>query len=810
MTALASYRVLELAESPAGEYCGKLLADFGAEVIKVERPGKGSPTRHLGPFAAGAARDAGPECSGLFAYLNTNKQSLTLDLDSDEGRGTLNGLLARVDVVIDDHRPGWLEDLGLDAETCQQWHGGLVVCAITPYGRLGPDEGAAAEDINVFHSSGWGYHTPSAADEALPPLNGAGRFLASYEAGLEGALCVVSALFEREASGLGQFIDISQQAVLAGRTDYVLGQMVAGDMPVGKERTAFDLAGPAGIFPCADGFVYIWMSAPGHWSALGKLMGEPAWMRDFPEHWLERECTPERVALCRRHLGEWLSAQCKAEVSARAQKLGLTMVAVNHAGDLLACEQYAHRGFFQTIRHPVLGEAVYPTAPYRMSETPVTVSSAAPLLGEHNHRLASWLVDRAERKGASQSGVRAALPASSGRGGPLQGLRVVELTKVWAGPYVGKLLAFLGAEVIRVESLGSLDVTRSFGVSDINNAPGFQAVNPQKLSVQIDMKTPRGIELLRDLLAQADVVVENLRPGAIERLGLGYPAVRTVKPDIVYVSMGMYGNTGPLSYQTGYAPCFVALGGVSALVGYEGQAPAGMNVRYADSTFGTAAAYATVVALLHRRLTGSGQFIDVSAVETMSSMIGDVIMDYSLNGHVAQCVGNRSPDMAPHGVYPCRDGDWLSLAVPSDTAWAALAAAMGRSGLASDARFANKDARLLHSAELDELVAAWTVRHGAAELEDLLRPLGVAVAKSQSSLDLIADARLWAREFFREVKGPGGEARAIVGPSWRMTRGARIVDGAPHLGQHNDYVLADILGLDADIRRELIEAGVVR
>jgi crotonobetainyl-CoA:carnitine CoA-transferase CaiB-like acyl-CoA transferase len=209
------------------------------------------------------------------------------------------------------------------------------------------------------------------------------------------------------------------------------------------------------------------------------------------------------------------------------------------------------------------------------------------------------------------------------RGGPLQGVRVVELTKVWAGPYVGKQLAFLGAEVMRVESLGSLDVTRTYGVSDINNAPGFQAVNPQKLSVQIDMKKPEGIKLLLELLAKSDIVVENLRPGAIDRLGLGYEAVKAVKPDIVYVSMGMYGNEGPLAYQTGYAPCFAALSGLSSLVGYEGQAPSGMNLRYADSTFGTAASYAAIVALLHRRRTGVGQFIDVSAVETMTSMIGD-------------------------------------------------------------------------------------------------------------------------------------------------------------------------------------------
>lgn len=394
------------------------------------------------------------------------------------------------------------------------------------------------------------------------------------------------------------------------------------------------------------------------------------------------------------------------------------------------------------------------------------------------------------------------------RGGPLQGVRVVELTKVWAGPYVGKLLAFLGAEVIRVESLGSIDVTRSFGVADINKAPGFQAVNPQKLSVQIDMKTPEGVRLILDLLRESDVLVENLRPGAVKRLGLGYEAVKAAKPDIVYVSMGMHGSAGPLSYQTGYAPCFAALGGVSALVGHEGSAPAGMNVRYADSTFGAAAAYAATVALLHRRKTGVGQFIDVSAVECMTSMIGDTVMDFALNGAVHECDGNRHPDMAPHGVYPCRDGEWLSIAVASDAAWRALADAIGGATLCAQPQYGTLRDRKAHEVELDHLIAAWTASHDAQELVAELQKRGVAAAKSQSSVDLVADAHLWARHFFREVQDSAGQTQNIVGPSWKMSRDAVIRDAAPRLGEHNAYVFGTILGLSDEAQRKLAETGV--
>ncbi len=396
------------------------------------------------------------------------------------------------------------------------------------------------------------------------------------------------------------------------------------------------------------------------------------------------------------------------------------------------------------------------------------------------------------------------------RGGPLQGVRVVELTKVWAGPYVGKLLAFLGAEVIRVESEGSLDVTRTYGVADINNAPGFQAVNPQKLSVQIDMKTTEGIGLILDLLRHADIVVENLRPGAVKRLGLGYDVVKAVKPDIIYTSMGMYGSEGPLAYQTGYAPCFAALGGISALVGHEGGAPAGMNVRYADSTFGVAAAFAAVTALLHRRRTGEGQFIDVSAVECMSSMIGDTVMDYMLNGVVKQCDGNRHDEMAPHGTYPCRDDEWIAIAVASDAAWRALAEAMGQRELASDERFATLAARKANEAELDRLVAGWSARHGAAELAQALQQRGIAASKSMSSVDLVSDHHLWARGFFQEVATASGATRTIVGPGWKMSRGAVIRDGAPALGEHNAYVFGEILGLSAEEQQRLADSGVAR
>jgi crotonobetainyl-CoA:carnitine CoA-transferase CaiB-like acyl-CoA transferase len=380
MSALKGFKVLELAEGVAGEYCGKLLADFGAEVVKVERPGTGSPTRHLGPFASSGEEG---ERSGLFAYLNTNKHSLSLDVASDAGRDALARLVEKVDVVIDDHAPGWLASAGLDPATIEGKHPKLVLCSITPYGQEPLEDRLHAEDLNVVHASGWGYHTPSAANDDQPPLKGPGRFMASYESGLESAMCIVAALYDREASQQGRVIDISKQAVLASRVDYVLAQMVAGDMDASTKRTAFDLWGPAGIFPCRDGYVYIWMSAPGHWDALRKLLGDPEWMKSFPDRWLEKECTAERVATVRQHLTEWLQTQGKHEAAAAAQKLGLTVAEVNDPKDVTESPQYAHRGFFAQVEHPVLGTVRYPTVPYQLSETPAKIEHPAPRLGEH-------------------------------------------------------------------------------------------------------------------------------------------------------------------------------------------------------------------------------------------------------------------------------------------------------------------------------------------------------------------------------------------------------------------------------------------
>jgi crotonobetainyl-CoA:carnitine CoA-transferase CaiB-like acyl-CoA transferase len=752
MSALNGIRIVELAETVAGEYCGKLLADFGADVVKVEKPGWGSPTRAMTP-------------ASLFAYLNTNKKSVVV-LDDP----SLDGIIDSAHAVIGDH---------MSLSELAGRHPDVVICSVTPFGHDAPAEMQNAKSINVFHASGWGFHTPSHADPTMPPLKGPGRFLADYEAGLDAALCVASCLFAQLHHGRGEFVDVSAHAVLVSRADCILGRFIAGEITPEGSRDDYDQQGPASFFACSDGHVYLYMTNGQHWVALKELMGRPPWLDEFDDDWLEFSVTSEKVATFHRGFAPWIRDREKNAVTEKAQRLGVPLVPVNAVDELSSLPQYRHRRFFRDVKHPVLGSAAYPTVPYLLSESPAEILSCAPSLGQHSVEV---LADRTPRRPLTVKSPQLKAPKTP-RGGPLEGVRVVELTKVWAGPYAGKLLAFLGAEVIKVESSDGPEEMRAYGGTDINHAPFFLSINPEILSVDLDIKTPAGLDRLRDLIGRSDIVVNNLRPGAMERRGLGYEALKAIKSDIISVSIKMWGNDGPLGYQTGYAPCFAALAGLASLVGYEGGPPLGASMRYGDSTVGAAAAFAAVAALMHRELTGAGQFVDVSAVEVLTSMVGDSVLAQALTGERLGPDGNHHADMSPHGCYPCAGGDWISIAVADDAERHELH-------------------ELLGSADLADL----TRSHDATDLARRLRDAGVAAAKSATSLDIIADEMLWARGAYRFVSDHLEGQRPVLGPSWQMSRNPALIEnGAPDLGEHNDYVFSDLATEPDDWRHQIRE-----
>lgn len=799
--ALAGLVVIEIAERPAGENTGRLLAELGAEVIKIEAPG-GAPTRRMGPFKNGE--------SVVFAYLNAGKQSVALDLATPEGRATLDQFLAGTHALIDDHDEGWNEARGLSPAEVAAAHPHLVHCAITPFGQGAPPEWQIARPVNVINAGGWAYHSPSETPPDKPPLKGAGRFLPDYESAIDAALAVLASLHRQRETGEGQFIDLSEVQVQLNRVDCVLGRMLAGDIEPSRARTAYDMAGPGAAFPCRDGHVYLLMTTRAHWQGLGALMGDPGWAKDFREDWLEFDCTPANVARFRAGFSEWIAQQDKLPVTEAAQKAGVAMVPVNTAADLPAHEQFAHRGFFQASEHPAFGKVAYPTASYRMSATPVRVRGPAPALNAHHPRIPAeaWI-------SGGPGACRPEDPASEGtqahgHAGPLAGVRVLALTKVWAGPYAGKLLAHLGAEVIKLESRTNLDEMRAYGGVDVDHAPYFLSINQEVLSAQVNMKTDEGLDLVRQLIAKSDIVIDNLRPGAMERSHLGYADLQAIKPDIIQCSIKMWGSEGPLGWQTGYAPCFAALSGLTALVGHEGETPRGMNIRYGDSSSGACAALACLAALHHRERTGEGQFIDLSAVESMTSLIGDSLFAYGVTGEVPRADGNFHPEMAPHGAYPCRDGEWISLAIADDAQWRAFWEAVPASSPEARLAFSTAESRLASRSKVDAYISEMTRTCDAAELAETLRHAGVPAFKSMSSIDLCSDDLLWARQAFHLVTDHRYGSRPVIAPSWRIQPdGPRFERGAPLLGEHNDLVYRDILGLPPERIDDLIARRII-
>lgn len=396
------------------------------------------------------------------------------------------------------------------------------------------------------------------------------------------------------------------------------------------------------------------------------------------------------------------------------------------------------------------------------------------------------------------------------RGGPLAGIRVLAVAKVWAGPYAAKLLAQLGAEIVKVESTSALDEMRAYGGVDIEHAPYFLSQNTEALSVRVNLKSADGIAQLKKMIAVSDVVLDNLRPGALDKLGLSYEAMKAIKPDIIHVSIKMYGSEGPLGYQTGYAPSFAAIGGLTSLVGHEGRVPRGMNIRYGDTTAGAAAAFGAIAALHHRERTGEGQQVDLSAVEALSGLVGDSLFAFGLTGEPPVHRGNRHDELSPHGFFPTMDNGWISIACDGDVEWQAACEVLGDASLAADPRFATHLQRLCNRSELEEELARLTLPHSGADLCARLRARGVAAWPAASTMDLMSDDLFWSNGTYRMVINGNGDARPVIGSSWRIEPdGAELERGAPMLGEHDDYVYRELLGLTEEEYAALKASGAI-
>ena len=410
---------------------------------------------------------------------------------------------------------------------------------------------------------------------------------------------------------------------------------------------------------------------------------------------------------------------------------------------------------------------------------------------------------------------------------PLHNVRVVDLGSAWAGPMAGQLLADMGAQVIKVESRARMDgmrLGRPMVGEDISGGdrglwpelqPVFHGLNRNKLSITLNLRADAGRATLRSLVSISDVVLANFSPGVLERLGMDYDALRTVKPDIIVAAMPAFGDTGPLRDMLAYAPIIQALSGMMSLVGYppeDGEPLVGeLQAAWSDTVAALYTALSIAAALRHRNRTGCGQYVEAAHLEGTASMLGVPMLQHQMTGAIPTPPGNDDPDFAPHNNYPCSEADtWVAISVGADAEWDALVDVVGDKTLSHSPDFADHSARWNNRRALDKAISAWTRTRSAPEITELLQARGVAAMPVMNIADQFADPHLNARETYVEVEHPRVGAEMVYGVPWRFsdTPGG-VHNPAPLLGQHNDYVLGQVLGIDESRLNQLAAEQVV-
>lgn len=400
---------------------------------------------------------------------------------------------------------------------------------------------------------------------------------------------------------------------------------------------------------------------------------------------------------------------------------------------------------------------------------------------------------------------------------PLSGIRVANFGWVWAGPVTGQTLAFLGAEVFKIESRARIDLTRTLppfgeGVPGPDRSLSNHACWAGNGSVTLNLKKPEAQQLARDLVARCDVVVENFGPGVMEQLGCGWEALRAVKPDLVMFSMPAAGLDGPLKNVRTYGLSLTSLTGLDSLTGYTDGPPVPVENAYSDPYNGILGAFPIIAALRHRDRTGEGQHIDYSQQEAIMHMVGPAFMDYAMNGRNAEPKGNRHPlgAAAPHGVFPCRGEDrWISIAVLTDDEWRRLRAAMDHPDWAALDGYATASGRVAGIETLHTRIAEWTAKHDDRELSARLQAAGVAAAPVLNVADLLADPHYRARETYIEVTHPLGFKETIYGAYVKTTRTEAAVEPGPVMGRDNERVFKNLLNIPQDRYDQLVATEVI-
>ncbi len=811
---LSGIRVVELAEGVAGGYCGKLFADLGAEVVKVEPPAGGL-LRHRDGAPLGAD---GLHRDGAFLHLNTNKRSIVLDAGAEAGRAGLGRLVDRAHLVIEGTHGTALGDWGMSWDDVHRRVPQLSVVRISGFGATGPYAGYRWDDIVVQAVAG-ALLLQGRPDQ--DPLRLPGH-LALHFVGNMAALGALSALAATGAGADGSFVDCSAVEALAtlpARQAPLLAYQYRGRTPGPKGlNSSADTLIPTGVFPCADGYMAM-MSTPQQLGEMLEVLDDDNLKEAFarPDAF-ERGDTKEAIDAA---LYPWLFSHTRAEATAAAQKAGWPLAGVNSPTEVLEADHLHQRGFWVHADDPAAGPLDLPGPPCRFAEGGWAIRRLAPTLGQHDAEVAAELSgEPSEGTASAEAGGTATAPRPAGPARPpLEGIRVLDMTTVWAGPYATMLLADLGAEVIRVENPWVLPpTTKGYQARPVNTNLGYlgslygkpvadrpdrpwnrHAMNNSlarnKLSCTIDTRRPDGHDLLMRLAERSDVFIDNFKANGLSRMGIQVSELQARNPRLIVVRMPPAGTTGEWAHYTGFGAQFDGLTSLLWLCGHRGSdlttSPA---TTYMDGASGPGTAFAVMAALRYRAVTGRGQYVELSQSENVLNHLGDVFVDCQL-GVEPERFGNRDRWRAPQGLYRARgDDQWLAVSVGDDEEWRALAAVIGRPELGDDPRFADVASRRAHHDELDELIGSWTAGRPLLEAFHALQAAGVPAGPLLDDELFVDDPHLRERQWLQPLESldvgthlhPGLAFRGVP-QVWRR--------GSPVLGQDDDYVYKEVLGV---------------
>jgi len=789
---LSCYRILDLTD-PRAWLCGLVLAQLGAEVVTVEPPG-------------------GHDCSDFRpawrqAYLRGR-------ILVEGGRDEILDLAAGADAVIGSGVAG------IDLAALREADPGLVTVSITPWGETGPKAGWRSSDLLLAAAGG---HVVLNGDADRPPVR-VSEPQAFHHAATEAVVHLVAALMERQRSGLGQHIDVAahqcmlqatQSQMLAAVMGAVAPQRFGGGVRLGDYRIRF-------VYPAADGHVAVtflfgdmigrythrlmrWVHAEGHCS---EEIRDLDYVRFF-ELIYGGALDPSLLDQAADAIARLTSTKTKAELLQAAMERDLLIAPVATTADTLAFDQLEARGFWEVAAVPGGPTVRHPGAWARTTGTPLRALGPAGRPGADNHRRSELV----ERRRPPLTYPRVA-PATPSDGRPLSGLKVLDFSWVLAGPLATRLLADLGATVVRIESEKRPDVIRAAGPFLAGEEGGdatalWHNTAAGKYSLELDITSAAGREVVFGLARWADLAYESFSAGALDRLGLGHQALREVNPRLVMVSTSLLGQTGPRARFAGFGNLAAALAGFVEITGWPDRPPAGPFTAYTDYVSPRFAAAAMLAAVDHARRTGAGQYLDVSQAEAASHLLAPALLAQQLDGVTATRTGNADPVLTPHGILPVgADGEdrWLAIACHDD-AWPALVEVAGL-----DASWAGWDnaGRRAEEATIEAALSAWTAGQDPDELTERLQAAGVAAHTVQHSAEVVADPQLVHRRTPVQVPHPHYGQVWIENTQARWSRTQPVPDFAgPPVGHHTQEVLQRILGYNTDKIAELVIAGAI-